>query len=307
MARLPVDAVDSRSGMIAETLHPASSRLHEDSDEAILNAMLDSHRSSADAVSKALPAIAQGARLMADSVSGGHRLIYVGAGSAGLMALADSLELPVTFGIDSRQVSVLFPGGAAQLVEMTGAPEDDPRNGTSDMERLAPVPGDVVICVSASGSTPYTEAIAGCARDAGATVVGIANVPGAPVLTGADVPILLDTGPEIVAGSTRLSAGTAQKIALNMLSTLMGIRLGHVHAGRMVNMVADNAKLRLRAERIVQELSGVDEICARDAVKKSGGSIKTAVLMAKAKMAREEAEARLAAHAGHLGNALAGM
>ena len=167
------------------------------------------------------------------------------------MALADALELLGTFGIPPDRTPVLLAGGAAALIEMTGAVEDIATDATRDVADAGLGAGDVVICVSASGTTPYTLAAAEAARAAGATVVGIANVAGSALLQAADLPVLLDTGPELVAGSTRMGAATAQKIALNMLSTLTGLRLGHVHDGYMVNVVADNAKLRRRAARIV--------------------------------------------------------
>lgn len=287
-----------------ERLHPAGTAFQAMTDETILDTMLESHRAAANAVAQAIPALAEGAGLMAAAIGSGHRLIYAGAGSAGLMAIADALEIPVTFGIPRHQIRTLFPGGPASLAAMTGEPEDDPHGGTADTEQLAPVEGDVVICVSASGSTPYTLAVAETAKGAGASLIAIANVPGSPVLSLGGVSVLLDTGPEIVAGSTRLGAGTAQKIALNMLSTLMGVRLGHVYAGRMVNMTADNGKLRARAENIVREISGAGLARARSALEETGGRIKPAVLVARADLSKARAEALLARHGGQLGPAL---
>lgn len=186
------------------------------------------------------------------------------------MALADALELAGTFGIPPARTPVLFAGGTAALLALTGAVEDDPALAATDLARLAPRAGDVLICVSASGRTPYTVAVADGARRSGATVIGLADVAGSPLLALADIAILLDTGPELVAGSTRMGAGTAAKIALNLISTLMGLRLGHVHDGYMVNVVADNAKLRDRAARIVAALAGTDPDRAAAALAAAG-------------------------------------
>ena len=174
------------------------------------------------------------------------------------MALADAMEIAATFGIPASQTPVLFAGGVATLLDHSGATEDEADQAVADLRAAGLAAGDVVICVAASGTTPYTVAVAEAARAAGATVVGIANVAASRLLALADIPVLLDTGPEVVAGSTRLGAATAQKIALNLISTLAGIRLGHVHDGYMVNVVAANAKLRDRAARIVAALAATD-------------------------------------------------
>ena len=162
----------------------------------------------------------------------------------------------------------------------------------------------MVLAVSASGSTPYTLAVAEAARGSGAGLIGVANVAGAPLLALATTPVLLDTGPEVVAGSTRMGAGTAQKIALNMFSTLMALRLGHVHEGRMVALEPDNAKLRRRAAGIVADLAAAPAETARAALEAAGGAVKPATLIA-AGASRIEAEAMLAESRGRLGPALA--
>jgi N-acetylmuramic acid 6-phosphate etherase len=220
------------------------------------------------------------------------------------MALADALELHGTFGILVDRTPVLFAGGAEALLAMTGAVEDVAEHGARDVRAAGLGAGDVMIAVSASGTTPYTLAAVEEARARGVKVVGIASVAGSRLLELSYVPVLLDTGAELVAGSTRMGAGTAAKIALNMLSTLMGLKLGHVHDGFMVNVVADNAKLRARAARIVAAISGADaEISAR-ALDACGGAVKPAVLVAAGAADRADAERRLAASGGRLGPAL---
>jgi len=190
---------------------------------------------------------------------------------------------------------------------MTGSVEDDPALARADFTRAGIAQGDAVICISASGRTPYTLAIAEAARACGASVIGIANVPDSALLRLADIAILLDTGAEVIAGSTRMGAGTAQKIALNMLSTLMAMQLGHVQDGFMVNLTADNTKLRARARHIVARLAQVDETRAEAALQATGGEVKTAVLVAAGATDATDATLLLADSDGHLGPALAAL
>ncbi|GAB1582935.1 N-acetylmuramic acid 6-phosphate etherase [Phyllobacterium phragmitis] len=224
--------------------------------------------------------IAAAAELVADALGQGGRLAYAAAGSSGLMALADALELPGTFGIPRDRIIVLLAGGVASLTNLTGAPEDDPEQGARDVSSAELVSGDCLIVVSASGSTPYAVGALRAAKDRGLKTIAIANNPGAPILEEADIGILLATPPEIIAGSTRMGAGTAQKIALNLLSTLAAIRLGHVHDGYMVNLHADNRKLKARAARIVAAIANCGEAEAQACLEQAGGSVKPAVLLA---------------------------
>lgn len=287
-----------------EGLHPHAAGLHAAAPDLVLTVLLEAQMAALARVRPALPALERAAEAGAAALQGGHRMGYAGAGSAGLMALADCLELAGTFGIAPARTPMLFPGGAAALLQMTGAAEDDPAQAEPDLARAAFGPGDCVICVSASGSTPYTLAVARGARAAGATVICIANNPGAPLLLLADVPVLLETGPEVVAGSTRMGAATAQKAALNLISVLVGIRLGHVLDGQMINLVADNAKLLARAARIVAAVAGCDATAAEAALAAGKGHVKPAILMARGASAAE-AEAALLATGGLVSAALA--
>jgi len=176
---------------------------------------------------------------------------------------------------------------------MLGVGEDDVEAGAGDLVASGIGQGDCVIAVSASGSTPYTLAAARTARERGATVIGLANNEGAPLHAIADVAVLLKTPPEVVSGSTRMGAGTAQKIALNMLSTLMAVHLGHVHDGHMVNLRADNDKLRLRAARMVTDITGIPTDTATGLLQESRGSVKHAILLAAGAGDIETAEAAL--------------
>jgi N-acetylmuramic acid 6-phosphate etherase len=263
-----------------EGRHEQAEGLDERSPVDVLRVLADGQKAAAAAVDGALADIAAAARLAADALVAGGRLVYAGAGSSGLMAMADALELPGTYGITRDRIVILLAGGAASLVDLPGGYEDDRDLAASDARSANIGPLDCVIAVSASGSTPYALAVADYARAQGASVVGVANNPGAVLFEGADVSILLQTPPEVISGSTRMGAGTAQKIAFNMFSTLVGVHLGHVHDGHMVNLKADNIKLKGRACRIVSDISGVGTEEAERLLERSDGSVKAAVLLA---------------------------
>lgn len=245
---------------------------------AALGAMLDSHIAAAEAVRGALPALSAAADLVADTLNKGGTLTYAAAGSSGLMALSDASELAGTFGLDPAQTRIAMAGGVPVDADMPGDTEDD----TDAASRIADDmgPRDLALIVSASGTTPYALAVAQAVRDRSLPVIAIANVTQAPLLDLANVAIAIPTAPEVVEGSTRLGAGTAQKIALNMISTLAGIRMGHVHDGLMVNLRPDNIKLRARAAAIVTRITGVSPAIAEQALKTTGHDTKTAVLVA---------------------------
>ncbi|MBB4062915.1 N-acetylmuramic acid 6-phosphate etherase [Gellertiella hungarica] len=273
----------------------------------MLDALFDGQIAAATVVAGARDALAAAAGVMAQSVSAGGRLVYVGAGSSGLMAMADALELPGTFGIDPDGVVLLMAGGlpgAGERPALPGGPEDDAEAGARETAALGLGARDTVLALTASGSTPYALAAARTARAAGARVIGLANNADAPLLALSDVAVLLPTPPEVVAGSTRMGAGTAQKIALNMMSTAMAVMLGHVHEGHMVNLKADNQKLRARATRMVSEISGIGSEAAAAHLAAASGSVKIAVLLAAGASGREEAERLLAAGGQHLSAAL---
>lgn len=282
-----------------ESRHVLSSGLHAASGSDVLSRILANQHGAVAALAPAFPQIARAAEAGAEALRRGGKMGYAGAGSSGLMALADCLELPGTFGISPDRVPMLFAGGVAALLHMEGGVEDDPDLALADLDRAGLGKGDVVLCLAASGRTPYTLTIAHAAKARGAVVVAISNTAEAELFAKADVSVLLDTGPEIVTGSTRMGAGTAQKIALNMMSVLIGIHLGHVHDGFMVNLIADNMKLLDRAARIVGAVSGADHPTAQAALKQTDGAVKSAILVAKG-MSRAEAETALSRTGGHL-------
>ncbi|PJR17296.1 N-acetylmuramic acid 6-phosphate etherase [Sinorhizobium meliloti] len=248
--------------------------------ELALRLLAAGQQEAARSVEQAIEPISAAARLAADSLASGGRLAYAGAGSSGLMAMADALELPGTYGIAREQIVILIAGGAESLTDLAGGYEDDMELARADVRNAGIGAGDCLISVSASGSTPYAIAAADEAGQRGARVIGMANNAGAPLLLNADVSILLETPPEVVSGSTRMGAGTAQKIAFNMLSTMVGIHLGHVLDGHMVNLRADNIKLRGRAIRIVSDITGIGAAEADRLLGLAAGSVKLAILLA---------------------------
>ncbi|MDG4882315.1 N-acetylmuramic acid 6-phosphate etherase [Mesorhizobium sp. WSM4884] len=263
-----------------EALHQNAEGLDVQTPEAILTFLANAQIEAAKAVHGAIPAIAEAAELIARRLKAGGRLAYAAAGSSGLMAVADALELPGTFGIARDRIAILIAGGDEAFHTLAGGPEDDTEEAAAAVAKAKIGKGDCLIAVSASGSTPYAVQAIGDARRRGAATIAIANNKGAPLFSEADVAILLETPPELIAGSTRMGAGTAQKIALNMLSTLAAIHLGHVHDGYMVNLTADNIKLRERAIRMVAAISGRSRDDAARLLEESGGGVKTAILLA---------------------------
>lgn len=252
-------------------------------------------------VLQASPDIARGAKVMASAVRSGGSLVYAAAGSSGLMALADACELTGTFGIPSEKIQIHMAGGVPFDATMPGDTEDDAAAAVDAMQCVEA--GDVVVVLSASGTTPYAVAVAECARANGAKVIAIANNPGSLLLELADVSVCLATPPEVIAGSTRLGAGTAQKAALNLMSSQMGIDLGHVFQGQMVNVVADNTKLVGRAIGIISNIAEVSHDVAKSALAATSGDTKSAILVA-AGSSVAQADQLLHENAGQLGPCL---
>lgn len=274
-------------------------------DDAILAALLEGQQRALDSVAAAIPALSQAARAAAEKLAAGGRLIYVAAGSPALMSMADALEIPQTYGVPYDRIVLVLADGETIAKRLNGMREDDADAARADLKAIGVGPSDCVIGTSASGSTPYTVAGLVAAREAGAVTVGIAGNAGAKLLEAAEIPVLLAAGPEVISGSTRMGAGTAQKAALNMLSTLMGVHLNHVYDGLMVNLVADNDKLRGRAARIVTKITGVELAEANRALELSDGKVKPAVLIAAGVKSLAEAGRLLGETKGNLRTALA--
>lgn len=263
-----------------ESVHEKAGGLDSQPAETVLALLADAQVEAAASVHGAVGSIARAAAAVADCLTDGGRLAYAAAGSSGLMALADALELPGTYGIRRDRIVILLAEGAASLDSFAGGPEDDAAQGGRDVEAAGLGAGDCLIAVSASGTTPYALGALDAALRLGVRTIAIANNAGAPLLTRAETAILLATPPEMIAGSTRMGAATAQKIALNMLSTLAAVRLGHVHDGHMVNFTIDNAKLQARATRVVAAVAGCAEPEASRWLQAAEGNVKRAILLA---------------------------
>lgn len=273
-------------------------------DAQVLSTLLDGQRRAVECVAAAIPALSKAAHVAAGVLASGGRLVYLGAGSPALMSMADALEIPQTYGIPYDRIVLVLADGPSIATRLNGMREDDIAGARADIAANRVGAGDCVIATSASGTTPYTVEGLRAARTAGAKTIAISGNAGTPLLETADVAVLLDAGPEVISGSTRMGAGTAQKAALNMLSTLIGVRLGHVYDGLMVNLVADNDKLRGRAARIVATITGASADDAAGALQKSGGAVKPAILIAAGATSLADAERLLGATNGNVREAL---
>jgi len=246
----------------------------------ILSAFYEGQLSAVAAVRPALPSIAAAAEAAIERLRRGGRLIYVGAGTSGRIGVQDGTELPPTFNWPDDKLVYLIAGGQGALLKAVEDAEDSVEQGTAGIRASGVGPDDVVIGVAASGRTPFTIAALQEARTRGAQTIGISNNPGAPILDACSHPILADTGEEVIAGSTRMKAGTAQKVILNLLSTLIMVRLGRVYRGLMVHMRATNAKLRRRSEIMVSQITGCDDATAIESLRRANGDMKLASLIA---------------------------
>ena len=270
------------------------------SSEDALDALWQGQVAAAACAGPAIPALARAAEDIATRLQSGFgRLVYTGAGSSGLLAMQDGMEMTQTFSWPQDRLVFLMAGGDAARLQQIGVEEDDAGAAATDATRVAFTNKDVVIAVAASGTTPYTVGMVEAANAAGALTVAIINNEMTPMGVAADHEIILASGPEVIAGSTRLGAGTAQKAALGMLSTLVMTRLGHVHDGYMVSVVADNKKLEERATRMVASIAGVADDVARAALNTCNGQVKNAVLIARG-MSADDAETALEGAGGNL-------
>lgn len=245
-----------------------------------MEAMWDGQLEAVTSLKAALPQITAATVAAAIRLKTSGRLIYVGAGTSGRVAVQDGAELGPTFSWPPERVVFVMAGGNGALLKSVEGAEDDGADGTAQMDMVHVMRDDVVIGLTASGATPFTVAAIARAKALGALTIGIANNPATPMLEVADFAVLLNTGSEVLAGSTRMKAGTAQKAALNLISTGIMLAQGRVYKGLMVNMQANNAKLKKRATRMVQQITDCDEATASGALAQSDGDIKVAVMIA---------------------------
>jgi len=271
---------------------------------ALLAAMNHEDQQVALAVQRALPQLARAVDAIALRMRRGGRLVYCGAGTSGRLGVLDAAECEPTFSAAPGQVVGLIAGGSGALLAAVEGAEDDPQRGAADVQALQPRADDCVVGITASGRTPYVLGALAAARAAGAFTAAVVCTTGSPVAAAAEVPIEVVTGAEVLTGSTRLKAGTAQKLVLNMLSTAAFVRLHKVYGNLMVDVQATNQKLRERAVRIVMAASGVDHSAATKALQHCGGEVKTAIVALRGRLDAVAARARLAAHDGSVRRAL---
>ncbi len=288
-----------------ESIHPEHGALDRYDTAKLVSALVDDQLHAVAAVQAAAPLIARAVDAALARIQAGGRLLYAGAGTSGRLGVLDSVELGPTFGWPAERAVAMLAGGApAMFVAVEGA-EDDRERGAADLLARGPTRNDVLLAIAASGATPYVLGALDAARSAGALTIGLANSPGAPVASQAEIGIVLDTGPEVISGSTRLKAGTAQKIALNSFSSSLMVRLNKVYGNLMVDVRATNAKLLGRALRLTMLASGAGEAAAGAALSASGQRVKVAVVMLKAGVDAARAQALLDAAQGSVHEALA--
>ncbi|OFV80180.1 MAG: N-acetylmuramic acid 6-phosphate etherase [Acidobacteria bacterium RIFCSPHIGHO2_02_FULL_67_57] len=287
-----------------ERPNPRAARLDRLSTRKILELMNREDARVTAAVRGTVPQIARAVNAVVAALGRGGRLIYVGAGSSGRLGVLDAAECPPTFGIRSRQVQAVLAGGRRAMVRSAETAEDSAAAGARDLARKKVGRGDVVVALTASGSTPYALGALDYARRRGAFTVAVTANRRSPAARRARVAICPATGPEVIAGSTRLKAGTAQKLVLNMLSTAAMVRLGHVYRNLMVNVALSNQKLRQRGARVLEQALGSTPAAAARLIRRSGGNLKTAIVMARLKCNRRAAEAQLRRASGRVHRAL---
>lgn len=258
----------------------------------------------ATAVEKALPQIAQAIDAIADAIDKGGRLIYVGAGTSGRMAALDASECPPTFNTDPKTIQYVIAGGEKALGSSAEFREDSRQLGRRDMARRKPGKNDVVVGITASGRTPYTVAAVEYARDKGARTVAVVCNHNSDLGRAAEIEIVAEVGPEALSGSTRLKAGTAQKMVLNMLTTGAMARLGYVYGNLMVNVQMANKKLLARGLAILEQATGVDQKTAAKALKSAKNNVALALIMIKTGLSRSQAEKRLKKTKGNVRKAI---
>ncbi|MGH9673125.1 MAG: N-acetylmuramic acid 6-phosphate etherase [Bryobacteraceae bacterium] len=267
--------------LLTEQRNPASETIDNLPTEAMLRIISEEDHKVAPAVASEIPRIAQAVDAIAARLGAGGRLFYVGAGTSGRLGVLDASEIPPTFHLEPGRVVGVIAGGEKALARATEASEDDENAGARDLAAHEVTAADAVAGLSASGRTPYVLGAVRSARAAGALTIGISCTPDSALSAAVDIAIAPLVGPEIIAGSTRLKAGTATKLVLNMLSTGAMIRLGHVYGNLMINVQPTNEKLAVRARRIIAQVAGVDQHRAAALLEAARGNVRDAIRMAK--------------------------
>jgi N-acetylmuramic acid 6-phosphate etherase len=290
---------DSELNMLqTESVNPATRDLDKMTSLELARAFNQADAGLAQAVGDVLPEIAAAIDAVAERIRRGGRLVYIGAGTSGRLGVLDASEIPPTFSVPSGLVVGIIAGGDAALRNSVEEAEDQPEQGEGDLRRIGLQAVDCVVGLAASGRTPYVIGGLRYAQSIGALAIGIACNRPAEISRVADISILPQVGPEVISGSTRLKSGTAQKMILNMLSSGVMIRLGKTYGNLMIDLRPTNAKLRVRAVRLLRQASGVDEATARRLLEETGWAVKTAVVMAHLGCPADEARQRLEAAGG---------
>jgi len=290
--------------LLTERVNPASRNIEARSTVEILEIINQEDRAVAGAVAVEVPRIAAAVDAVVDVIQKGGRLFYIGAGTSGRLGVLDAAECPPTFHVPRELVQGIVAGGEAALARATEATEDDPSSGLQDLVSHGFRATDALIGIAASGRTPYVLGAVAAAREFGALTIGISCTPDSELARAVKIAITPLVGAEVIAGSTRMKAGTATKLVLNMISTAVMIRLGHVYGNLMVNIEPKNSKLEDRAKRIIAESAGVSYEKAGELLAESSRNVKVAIVMSRLAVGRETAEARLAAAGGRIAGAL---
>ena len=290
--------------LLTEQPNPESQELDQSSTLHLLEIMNAADAQVAEAVRREIPRIAAAVEAIAAALEAGGALVYLGAGTSGRLGVLDAAECPPTFGVPRALVRGIMAGGEKALTQSLEGVEDDSGAGARDLEQSGFGKGDALVGIAASGRTPYVLGAVGKARDLGGITCGIACVPDSELSRLVQYPIEPSPGPEVLTGSTRLRAGTATKLVLNMISTAVMVRLGHVYGNLMVNVQPTNRKLEDRARRIVQEATGLTYEQASELLDRAGRTVRTAIIMQKKGISREEAEILLTRANGRIREAL---
>jgi N-acetylmuramic acid 6-phosphate etherase len=278
---------------LTEQENPRTAHLSSSSTLEIVRLMNEEDARVAAAVGQVLEHVAQAADQIVRRIEAGGRLFYIGTGTSGRLGVLDASECPPTFGVAPDLVQAIIAGGYDACYRAVEASEDDAAAGERDLDQRGFRKTDALVGIAASGRTPYTVGAVEYARRLGALTIAITCVPDSAIAQAAEIPIVPVVGPEVIAGSTRLKAGTAQKLILNMLSTATMIRLGYVTGNRMTNVQTRNIKLQARAIRILQDEAGLNEQQARTVLDEADGKLPVALVMSKAGRSKEEAESAL--------------
>jgi len=291
--------------LLTEQVNPASRDIDTKSTAEILEIINRQDGGVAAAVEAQIPRIAEAIDKIASRLQDGGRLFYIGAGTSGRLGVLDAAECPPTFHVPPELVQGIIAGGEPALARATEATEDDPQVGKEDLLARGFTGADALVGIAASGRTPYVLGAVAAARGLGALTIGISCTPDSELSRQVEISIAPLVGPEVIAGSTRIKAGTCTKLIINMISTAVMIQLGYVYGNLMVNVEPKNGKLEDRARRIIAEAAGVSYEAAAELLRNAKGNVKTAIVMSRLSLDYDRAVARLSAAGGRISKALA--